>query len=160
MKHFLLLSAYCQYQFIIINRTFLNSENIVFDVKLRSVLFGISVVIRCLHIYMSCRYYLIYQSNYQLLTYIFSIFFVFCILVVHKLITYPIMISLIMEQFIEITDTAFLGRVGEIELGVLAIAGVYYHSILPYFISSPLSSYCLRLPVGGADKVIRTTAVR
>lgn len=72
MKHFLLLSAYCQYQFIIINRTFLNSENIVFDVKLRSVLFGISVVIRCLHICLSCRYYLIYQSNYQQLTCIFS----------------------------------------------------------------------------------------
>ena len=32
-------------------------------------------------------------------------------------IAYPILISLIMEQLIGMTDTAFLGRVGEIELG-------------------------------------------
>ena len=42
------------------------------------------------------------------------------------LIAYPILISLIMEQLIGMTDTAFLGRVGEIELGASAIAGVYY----------------------------------
>lgn len=34
-------------------------------------------------------------------------------------IAYPILISLIMEQMIGMTDTAFLGRVGEIELGHL-----------------------------------------
>ena len=39
---------------------------------------------------------------------------------------YPILISLIMEQMIGLTDTAFLGRVGEIELGASAIAIVYY----------------------------------
>ena len=39
---------------------------------------------------------------------------------------YPILISLFMEQMIGMTDTAFLGRVGEIELGASAIAGVYY----------------------------------
>ena len=44
-------------------------------------------------------------------------------------ITYPILISLIMEQLIGMTDTAFLGRVGEIELGASAIAGVYYLAI-------------------------------
>ncbi len=42
------------------------------------------------------------------------------------LITYPILVSLIMEQLIGMTDTAFLGRVGEIELGASALAGVYY----------------------------------
>ncbi len=42
------------------------------------------------------------------------------------IITYPILISLLMEQLIGMTDTAFLGRVGEIELGASAIAGVYY----------------------------------
>mgnify|MGYP000914845878 CR=1 FL=1 len=42
------------------------------------------------------------------------------------LISYPILISLIMEQLIGMTDTAFLGRVGEVELGASAIAGVYY----------------------------------
>ena len=41
-------------------------------------------------------------------------------------IAYPILISLIMEQMIGMTDTAFLGRVGEIELGASAIAGVFY----------------------------------
>ena len=45
------------------------------------------------------------------------------------LIAYPILISLIMEQLIGMTDTAFLGRVGEIELGASAIAGVYYLAI-------------------------------
>lgn len=42
------------------------------------------------------------------------------------LIAYPILISLLMEQLIGMTDTAFLGRVGEIELGASAIAGVFY----------------------------------
>lgn len=45
------------------------------------------------------------------------------------LIAYPILISLVMEQLIGMTDTAFLGRVGEIELGASAIAGVYYLAI-------------------------------
>lgn len=41
-------------------------------------------------------------------------------------ITFPILISLLMEMMIGITDTAFLGRVGEIELGASAISGVFY----------------------------------
>lgn len=45
------------------------------------------------------------------------------------LIAYPILISLLMEQMIGMTDTAFLGRVGEVELGASAIAGVYYLAI-------------------------------
>ena len=40
------------------------------------------------------------------------------------LITYPILISLLMENLIGLTDTAFLGRVGEVELGASALAGV------------------------------------
>ena len=44
-------------------------------------------------------------------------------------IAYPILISLVMEQAIGMTDTAFLGRVGEVELGASAIAGVYYIAI-------------------------------
>lgn len=44
-------------------------------------------------------------------------------------VAYPILISLAMEQLIGMTDTAFLGRVGEIELGASAIAGVYYMAI-------------------------------
>jgi putative MATE family efflux protein len=41
-------------------------------------------------------------------------------------VAFPILISLLMEQMIGLTDTAFLGRVGEIELGASAIAIVYY----------------------------------
>ena len=41
-------------------------------------------------------------------------------------VSYPILISLVMEQMIGLTDTAFLGRVGEVELGASAIAIVYY----------------------------------
>ena len=44
-------------------------------------------------------------------------------------IAYPCLISLVMEQLIGMTDTAFLGRVGEVELGASAIAGVYYRAI-------------------------------
>lgn len=44
-------------------------------------------------------------------------------------IAYPILISLLMEHLINITDTAFLGHVGEIELGASALAGVYYMAI-------------------------------
>ena len=41
-------------------------------------------------------------------------------------VAYPILISLVMEHMIGLTDTAFLGRVGEVELGASAIAIVYY----------------------------------
>ena len=44
-------------------------------------------------------------------------------------IAYPIMISLLMEQLIGMTDTAFMGRVGEIELGASAIGAVFYMMI-------------------------------
>ena len=41
-------------------------------------------------------------------------------------ITFPVMLSLMMEQLIGLTDTAYLGRVGEVELGASALAGVFY----------------------------------
>lgn len=41
-------------------------------------------------------------------------------------ITYPVLLSLLMEHMIGLTDTAYLGRVGEVELGASALAGVYY----------------------------------
>lgn len=41
-------------------------------------------------------------------------------------ISYPILFGLIIQQIIGLTDTAFLGRVGEIELGASAITGVFY----------------------------------
>ena len=42
-------------------------------------------------------------------------------------ITFPILVALVMEELLGMTDTAFLGRVGEIELGASAIAGVYFN---------------------------------
>lgn len=44
-------------------------------------------------------------------------------------IAYPILISVLMEQLIGMTDAAFLGRVGEVELGACAIGGVFYIAI-------------------------------
>ena len=37
-----------------------------------------------------------------------------------------IMISLLAQNIVGVTDTAFLGRVGEVELGASAIGGVFY----------------------------------
>lgn len=42
------------------------------------------------------------------------------------LINFPVMMSILMEQLINITDAIFLGHVGEAELGASAIAGIYY----------------------------------
>lgn len=38
----------------------------------------------------------------------------------------PIMLTLLAQNVVGITDTAFLGRVGEVELGASAIGGVFY----------------------------------
>lgn len=45
------------------------------------------------------------------------------------LINYPVMMSILMEQLINITDALFLGHVGEVELGASALACVYYMAI-------------------------------
>ncbi len=44
-------------------------------------------------------------------------------------ITYPILLTLIAQNIINVTNTAFLGRVGEVELGASAIGGVFYFAI-------------------------------
>lgn len=44
-------------------------------------------------------------------------------------VAYPILISLVMQTLINVTDTAYMGRVGEIELGAAALASVYYLAI-------------------------------
>ncbi|WP_304582502.1 MATE family efflux transporter [uncultured Alistipes sp.] len=41
-------------------------------------------------------------------------------------ITFPVLLSLLMEQLIGLTDTAYLGRIGETELGAAALAGIFY----------------------------------
>lgn len=44
-------------------------------------------------------------------------------------VSYPIILSLLAQNIINVTDTAFLGRVGEVELGASAIAGLFYIAI-------------------------------
>ena len=38
----------------------------------------------------------------------------------------PILVSALMEQLVGMTDAAFLGRVGEVELGASALGGILY----------------------------------
>lgn len=45
-------------------------------------------------------------------------------------IAYPIILGSVAQNILNITDTAFLGRVGEIELGAGAIGGIYYYVII------------------------------
>lgn len=45
-------------------------------------------------------------------------------------IAYPIILGSIVQNIINVTDTAFLGRVGEIELGASAIGGVFYLTLI------------------------------
>ncbi|MDR1601619.1 MAG: MATE family efflux transporter [Tannerella sp.] len=41
-------------------------------------------------------------------------------------VSFPIFLSLLAQNVINVTDTAFLGRVGEVELGASAMGGLYY----------------------------------
>lgn len=43
--------------------------------------------------------------------------------------SYPILISMLMQQLIGITDIIFLGRIGEIELGASALGSTYFFTI-------------------------------
>ncbi len=45
-------------------------------------------------------------------------------------IAYPIILGSIAQNLLNVTDTAFLGRVGEVELGAAAIGGIYYFVII------------------------------
>lgn len=44
-------------------------------------------------------------------------------------ISWPILLSLMAQNVIQVIDTAFLGRVGEVELGASALAGIIYIAI-------------------------------
>ncbi|MDR2120929.1 MAG: MATE family efflux transporter [Tannerella sp.] len=41
-------------------------------------------------------------------------------------VAFPVLLSLLAQNVINVTDTAFLGRVGEVELGASAMGGLYY----------------------------------
>ena len=51
-------------------------------------------------------------------------------------VTIPILLSMLLEHVIGMTDTAFLGRVSEVALGASALGTVYY---LAFFVASFLS---------------------
>ena len=44
-------------------------------------------------------------------------------------IAFPVLISVLMEQLVGMTDTAFLGRVGEVELGASALGSIFYIAV-------------------------------
>ncbi|MDO5571469.1 MAG: MATE family efflux transporter [Bacteroidales bacterium] len=44
-------------------------------------------------------------------------------------VSYPILLSLFAQNIVNITDTAFLGHLGEVELGASALGGVFYLAI-------------------------------
>lgn len=44
-------------------------------------------------------------------------------------VTYPILLTLVAQNVVSITNTAFLGRVGEVELGASALGGVFYFAV-------------------------------
>ena len=44
----------------------------------------------------------------------------------------PLMLSFLLEQLIGMTDVAFLGRVGEVELGAAALAGVFFLMLMMF----------------------------
>lgn len=48
------------------------------------------------------------------------------------LINFPVMMSILVEQLINITDAVFLGHVGEIELGASALAGIWLYARLRF----------------------------
>ena len=48
-------------------------------------------------------------------------------------VSYPIIIGLLAQNIINVTDTAFLGHVGEVELGASAMGGIYYICLFTIF---------------------------
>mgnify|MGYP000066708274 FL=1 len=44
-------------------------------------------------------------------------------------IAFPVMMSILIEQLINITDALFLGHVGDVELGASALAGIWFLAI-------------------------------
>ena len=48
-------------------------------------------------------------------------------------ISVPILLGMLIHQMVGMTDTAFLGRLGAVELGASALAGVFYIMIFNIF---------------------------
>ena len=48
-------------------------------------------------------------------------------------VSFPIIVGLLAQNIINVTDTAFLGRVGEVELGASAMGGIFYICLFTIF---------------------------
>jgi len=44
-------------------------------------------------------------------------------------VSYPILLTLLVQNIVQVTGTAFLSRIGEVELGASALGGIYYVAI-------------------------------
>ncbi|MDR0419412.1 MAG: MATE family efflux transporter [Prevotellaceae bacterium] len=74
-------------------------------------------------------------------------------------VSYPVLLSLLAEHLISMTDTAFLGRVGEIELGASAIGGVYFLAIYMLGFGFSLGSQIVIARRNGEGKLNRIGAI-
>ena len=70
-------------------------------------------------------------------------------------IAYPILVGMIIQQLIGLTDTAFLGRVGKVELGASAIASVFYVMIFMLGYGFAVGAQILIAQNNGAKKYKR-----
>ena len=63
------------------------------------------------------------------------------------LIAFPIMIGMVSQNIIQITNTAFLGRLGEEALGVSAMGGLFYMllSVLSWGFSNGTNISCPKI---------------
>ncbi|MBE6286875.1 MAG: MATE family efflux transporter [Mediterranea massiliensis] len=70
-------------------------------------------------------------------------------------VAYPILVSLVMEQIIGMTDTAFLGRVGEVELGASAIAGIFYVVVFMIAFGFSIGAQIMMARRNGEEKYVK-----
>ena len=74
-------------------------------------------------------------------------------------IAYPILLSTLMEQLIGMTDTAFLGRVGEIELGASALGGIFYVTVFMLGLGFSIGAQILMARRNGEGKYLRIGSI-
>ena len=60
-------------------------------------------------------------------------------------VTFPILLSMLVEHLIGMTDTAFLGRVSEVALGASALGSVYF---LAFFVLGSGFSFGAQILIG------------
>ena len=73
------------------------------------------------------------------------------------LIAFPVMMSILIEQLINITDALFLGHVGDVELGASALAGIWFLAIYMLGLTRATSpvSFALRSDAEDKERVLR-----